>query len=339
MIELFGRVEPVKALQGKANIVPGGSGSGDAVLQEKTITENGEYTADSGYDGFSKVTVNVTETEIALQAKTVTPTDETQVVTPDDGYDGLSSVTVGSVASELIASTLTDMDSGKYEEPIIDLEFYTYEKDTATIANRGVLGVAGNATVTLNSGSAYYKNNDGYGSGLILTKNANFTVPTDLFENAITSVYTWVIGVEYYGHQSSKPNYARICRSNKDVPSVFYYYYRNAFCAKLAANCNSDSVISYNPDIVTVQSNTGITFPIAFGDILAFTCDGSVIRFYINGVEAMSMLRSKMTVTDVVNVGCGETSNTSAYYFESIKIGKFLLYNRCLSAEELLEVI
>lgn len=36
-----------------------GGGSGEVLLQDKTITENGEYTADTGYDGLGKVTVEV----------------------------------------------------------------------------------------------------------------------------------------------------------------------------------------------------------------------------------------------------------------------------------------
>lgn len=63
MIELIGYIEPIR-LQGEINAVPGTIGGGGGApaeikLQEKTITENGEYTADSGYDGLSKVTVNV----------------------------------------------------------------------------------------------------------------------------------------------------------------------------------------------------------------------------------------------------------------------------------------
>ena len=42
-------------------VVQAGSGSGvvKPILQEKTATENGEYLPDRGYDGFSKVTVDV----------------------------------------------------------------------------------------------------------------------------------------------------------------------------------------------------------------------------------------------------------------------------------------
>lgn len=39
-------------------------GEESVVLQEKTVTENGEYLPDSGYKGFSKISVNVPSTEV-----------------------------------------------------------------------------------------------------------------------------------------------------------------------------------------------------------------------------------------------------------------------------------
>lgn len=39
--------------------IRGITGNGEINLQDKTITENGTYTADSGYDGLGTVTVNV----------------------------------------------------------------------------------------------------------------------------------------------------------------------------------------------------------------------------------------------------------------------------------------
>ena len=42
----------------------GGEGSGEANLQEKTITKDGTYTPDEGYDGFSQVEVRVLPTDM-----------------------------------------------------------------------------------------------------------------------------------------------------------------------------------------------------------------------------------------------------------------------------------
>lgn len=69
--------------------------SGDVPeYQNKTVTENGTYTADEGFDAMDSVTVNV---QPKLQEKTVYPSTSARVIKPDMGFDGLSKVEVSAI--------------------------------------------------------------------------------------------------------------------------------------------------------------------------------------------------------------------------------------------------
>ncbi|MCM1003588.1 MAG: leucine-rich repeat domain-containing protein [Candidatus Gastranaerophilales bacterium] len=77
--------------------------------QNLTVTENGVYSAESGYTGLAEVTVAVPEKEFKTQEKTANENGE---VLPDEGYDGLSKVIVN-VPQESSGSS-----SGSYDECI-----------------------------------------------------------------------------------------------------------------------------------------------------------------------------------------------------------------------------
>ena len=110
-------------------------------LQEKTASANGEVTPDSGYDGLSKVTVNINNSPV-LQERSVEPKKYEQSVTPESGYDGLSKVNVGAIQTETKTATPTkDVQSimptsGKYLEEVtvnaIPSEYIVTEDATAT---------------------------------------------------------------------------------------------------------------------------------------------------------------------------------------------------------------
>lgn len=71
--------------------------------ETKTITANGTYSPSNG-KYFSSVKVAVPSDAVALQEKTITPTESTQVVNPDNGYSGFSSVTVNGIPSTYVGS-------------------------------------------------------------------------------------------------------------------------------------------------------------------------------------------------------------------------------------------
>ena len=69
--------------------------------QDKTITENGTYTADAGYTGLGEVTVNVPSEQPLITELNVTPTTSAQTIVAPTGTDGYSPVNVAAVTSNI----------------------------------------------------------------------------------------------------------------------------------------------------------------------------------------------------------------------------------------------
>lgn len=99
-------------LQAISDACDNAGGGGVAIKnQDKTITENGTYKADSGYTGLGTVSVNVPSEEPVLQEKTVT---ENGTVLPDVGYDGMSKVVVD-VPGIVPSGTIDITENGSYD--------------------------------------------------------------------------------------------------------------------------------------------------------------------------------------------------------------------------------
>lgn len=105
--------EPITRREMFLSMIQPGDGSGATIRnQNKTITENGQYKADSGYTGLGTVTVAVPETEPVLQDKELT---ENGTYTADEGFDGLGEVVVnvpGNTAP--VVEPLTVTENGTY---------------------------------------------------------------------------------------------------------------------------------------------------------------------------------------------------------------------------------
>lgn len=165
-----------EAVAGKA---AGGGSAAPPNIQPLNISENGTYTVPDGVDGYNPITVKVLEKTIALQEKSVTPTKSVQPVTADNGYDGLGKVTVDAIPSSYIVPSGTKPittngthDVKQYASVDVNVPASGGGIDTCTLT----VALADNGMSSINK----LVLNEVVGGEIVLTENkqtGTFTVP------------------------------------------------------------------------------------------------------------------------------------------------------------------
>lgn len=112
-----------------------GQAAQKAKLIATAITENGTYARE---DGFSSIEVNVPQSEMALQTKSVSQSAVTATYTPDEGYDGIRVITVNA----------TKLAQDKYDQGYAD----GASKTSCNLQRKSVVVTADTQTVSPDSG-------------------------------------------------------------------------------------------------------------------------------------------------------------------------------------------
>lgn len=212
--------------------------------------------------------------------------------------------------------------------PIVDLDLANVGAD-GIIRNLGTGGSTYDATIQTPSTSDTFSASAG--TGLTLNKHAYANIPyvlkgTDNF----TIICKGKIATK------SSQTYQRFFRTDTDAPSWYYSKSNTKLQAKLSGKNSADSTISILGSLIsaitgTNNSGNSVVFNTDTTTIreVMFTCDGTVIKLYIDGKLSASQPASGLTESSYI--GIGDNNPDTSYYASALEISRFAIYDSVIT--------
>lgn len=287
-----------------------GTGSQEIKLQEKTITENGEYTADAGFDGLLKVLVNVAGSGTPGVDLLPKQTFDNFASTPDFGglYAGGTNFDMAGIepfALEVGKTYCVAWDGKEYD--VVGQDVSAAISNAVALGNCASFGFSGN----------------GEPFALVCISNigVNF-VSIDSQESSHTvrifkKVNGYILAEPLVVTGTFKPTAATNCKFNHNLGVV-------PDCVMIRnVNSNNNTV----PDsciLYAIGFRTGLRFSSEQQDIIAKTSNGIQFSSNSNGIESTGSSVAQFVKADAESVTVGgilmKMDTTAEYAFVATRI-------------------
>lgn len=215
-------------------------------------------------------------------------------------------------------------------QPVVNLALTNVQD--GKIVNLGTGGSTYDATISIPSGSR-----DSYAvseNGLLLNNHAYANTP---YGFKASDTFTIIIKARIT--QKSANTYQRVYRTDQDAPSLFYSKNSTAIGGKLAGKSKNGFTVhndlgsvtgtggALNTCYLSIYNEDG--FDESIMHEYMYTSNGTIMKFYVDGVLIASQNASALVTSTLV--GLGDNNESQSYYATQIEVSEFKIYNQELT--------
>lgn len=284
---------------------------GEINNQDKTITENGTYTADAGYTGLGEVTINVPSEQPVITGLNVAPTTSTQTIVAPSGTDGYSPVNVGAVTSSIDANIIAE--NIKKDVSILGVTGILEEGITPT----GTISITENGTVDVTNYANAEVNVSG-GSG----STTGFLVQVIDYDGTVLKQDHLDTGATFT--LPSQPSHTGLTFQSWSSPVTITNNTVTVADSDITIGATYTTASGLSEFDITLTSVTGLSVTLNMNGTKDWgdgTSDTSTTHTYVSAGDYTITCDGSTMTTSASSGLFGQTSSNINYYVKNMRLG------------------